>query len=144
MAHAFSGEQAVRRWPAREKARPLLSTLLLDDWTPARGGGDCMDTVTTIIILLGAFTVSLICYCKWRMEREICKALKLKASYVDAENFARQVAEWRYTRLKESIEAECQHAPKTLAALRLRIQWIENPPPESFRPQPQKRKRIKS
>jgi len=100
-----------------------------------------MDTITGTVFLLAGFGLCIIFWSGWRKEREINARLKVKVTCVESENFYRQLAEWKYDRLKEAIEAECQSAPKTLAALRLRVKWIENPPLESFRPQIPKKKR---
>ena len=100
-----------------------------------------MDNITATVFLLVGLALCIIFYCGWRKEREANALLRMKASCVDSENFYRQLAEWKYDRLKEAIEAECQSAPKTLAALRMRVKWIENPPLESFRPQIPKKKR---
>ncbi len=100
-----------------------------------------MDTITGTVFLLVGFGLCIIFWSGWRKEREINARLKVKVTCVESENFYRQLAEWKYDRLKEAVEAECQSAPKTLAALRLRIKWIENPPLESFRPQIPKKKR---
>jgi hypothetical protein len=93
------------------------------------------------IFLFGAVVVCTLFYAKWRSEREICKRLQVQISFMDEMQLRVQVAEWRYRRLKEAIEAECLGAPKTLARLRAKIKWIEDPPPEALRSLPKRAKR---
>jgi hypothetical protein len=70
-----------------------------------------------LFALLGAVVGGIVFCLLWRSEHAAWKQ----------ERFWRLAADWRYAALKDAIETECRD--KVLATLRLRMRWIENPPP---------------
>jgi muconolactone delta-isomerase len=76
-----------------------------------------MLTILLLLALFGAVIAVAVFWSLWRRELAARKQ----------ERWWRFVAEWRFVALKDAVETECQD--KVLATLRLRIRWIENPPP---------------
>jgi uncharacterized membrane protein len=76
-----------------------------------------MFAILLLFALFGAIIASIVFYRQWRRTYAAWKQ----------ERQWRAVAEWRYVALKDAVETECQK--EVLATLRLRMRWIENPPP---------------
>ena len=99
----------------------------------AKERGSAMDVILAVL-LLGMFCACVVLGFLVHRQREslwhLERRLERQTALSESDSLKREQAEWKYQRLRKLVMLS-----KSLDALQSGIDWIENPPPDSFRPQ---------